>query len=302
MLCSDDDEETQGHRLGLRLQPLRALLDRCAGEGTGAVSPLRHEDMEPRSATLSTEGEGERMTADDQSAKKYAPPAATTQDLAAAVGKAALQAIPLGGSALELIGLAIGPPLERRRNEWMGEVADGLRGAEVAIEQLAQRVDLLDTFIEASRAALGTASSEKRRALRNAVVNTAIGLEPGEALRRMLLQLVERLTPLHLQTLRVLADLQGYANRLGFAGPRAPDVKAILVAALPALSDDEYVFDLVWRDLAGAQLIDGRAERGPTGWPYTDIKAQRASALGRRLLAFIDEPERLARMNASEPS
>ena len=110
---------------------------------------------------------------------KYAAPEVTAADAGVAVARAVVQLIPgVGSSALELIGQAIAPPLERRRSEWMREVAEGLKTVEVKLEDLGTHEELLDTFLRASAAALRTSQKEKLEALRNAVVNSATKSEP----------------------------------------------------------------------------------------------------------------------------
>jgi hypothetical protein len=59
--------------------------------------------------------------------EKYAVPVQSKGDVAHAVVKTVLSAVPYaGGPAAELFALVIAPSLEKRRARWMEEVAEGL--------------------------------------------------------------------------------------------------------------------------------------------------------------------------------
>src|SRR5687768_411257 len=82
-----------------------------------------------------------------------------------------------GGAASELFAVVITPPLEKRRDEWMREVGEGLRRLEqereIDLAALAENDQFVDIVMSASAAALKTSSQRKREALKNAVLNVA---------------------------------------------------------------------------------------------------------------------------------
>jgi hypothetical protein len=222
----------------------------------------------------------------EERSQKYVPPEATTDDLAVTILKAAVKLVPGGDSALDIIQLAIGPPLERRTEEWMREVAQGLRALDVQVDELGRRVELLDTFLQATRVAISTASEIKRRALRNAVLNVAAHRSGDAPLRDLLLRLIEQYTPLHLQVLSALADLDATVNASGLS-PQVAGVQDVIVATVPAARQDSYSFGMVWRDLVQAKLIEGgTAPSIPVHIPGRP----RPSGIGTALLALIHEP------------
>jgi hypothetical protein len=98
------------------------------------------------------------------------------------------------------------PLLGRRRDEWFEELrlrlnelsmkVDGL-----TIESMARNEQFVSAVAQATQAALRTHSSEKRDALRNAVLNVASGTAPEEYLQSVFLNLVDSFTVTHLHLL-----------------------------------------------------------------------------------------------------
>ena len=138
------------------------------------------------------------------------------KDLSHLATRVVLSAVPVvGGPATEIFSAIINPPLEKRRNEWIESVVDGLH-------QLEQRVNTLDvkalsddrrfvtTLLHASRLAVQNHQHKKVQALRNAVLQSAIcpNLRSSEEL--LFLTLVDRLTALHLQLLGFFASYDAY--------------------------------------------------------------------------------------------
>ena len=90
--------------------------------------------------------------------------------------KTTLGKVPIPGLA-EVFSRIFAAPLEKRRLEWMKEVAGGLRKLEVEhgvrLEQLQDNPAFIDAVFRASQAAVLTSQEEKKAALRNAVLNSA---------------------------------------------------------------------------------------------------------------------------------
>ncbi|SRR6266568_3594702 len=223
--------------------------------------------------------------------KKYDPPQATVADAGTATARALVQLVPMvGGSAVELPNQAIAPPLERRRDEWMRAVAEGLEAAEVKIEELGTRAELLDTFLQASAAAMRTSSQEKLEALRNAVVNSAIKAEPDQDERTIFVQLVDRFTPSHLLILGAFNDPLRWAREhaVNYQPAMTSGLDHFLEAAFAELRGRREFYDLVWSDLYRAGLVstDGlHAMMSQSGW-----EPSRTTDFGKRFLRFIAEP------------
>src|SRR5882724_12867217 len=121
---------------------------------------------------------------------KYTPPEKSTGDAVHAVARAGLGALPVAGAAAsELLIALVTPPLERRRNEWMAEVGDALLKLEermgVVLESLQTQDQFVDVAVAATLIALRTSNKEKREALKNAILNSALPNPPEESLQKM---------------------------------------------------------------------------------------------------------------------
>jgi hypothetical protein len=149
--------------------------------------------------------------------KELIPPEPSFADLAHSLAKAALSAIPaFGGPASELFTMLIVPPLERLRQTWMEEVGKGLSGLLsrnlVTPDELIANGAFIDTILQASQVAMRTVNEEKRAALMNAVLNSALPDPPDESIRPMFLALVDQFTPWHLRLLMLFQDPKGWAR------------------------------------------------------------------------------------------
>ena len=113
--------------------------------------------------------------------KKYEPPTAGAGDKAYSLVRAAVGSIPLvGNAAVELLSAVVSPPLERRRLRWMEEIANTLRtldeSRQIRLSDLQANETFVTTLVQASDFAVRNHQSEKIQALRNAVVNSALGV------------------------------------------------------------------------------------------------------------------------------
>src|SRR5258708_825176 len=109
------------------------------------------------------------------------------------------------------MSMVLVPAIARRRDTWLKDLADGL-------EQLEKRVDsfkikklqnneaFVSAVLDASRAAISTHKEDKREALRNAVLNIALGRGPHEDEAEMFLRCIEEFTPWHIRILACLDD------------------------------------------------------------------------------------------------
>ena len=114
--------------------------------------------------------------------------------MAQAVVKAAISAVPVAPCwpATELLGLIFGPPIEKRREEWLNTLADAVKEvqnkqADLTAEKLSQDPAFVSTAMRASELAIRTHQKEKLDALRNAVVNAALPGGPDETMQQIFL-------------------------------------------------------------------------------------------------------------------
>jgi hypothetical protein len=126
---------------------------------------------------------------------------------------------------LELFALVIGPPLERRKEEWMNQVADGLKGLEnrlqnFRVENLIGNERFITIVLNASQAAIRNHQQEKREALRNAVLNVAVGSKLTEDQEAIFMHLIDRYTQWHLRILRLFQNPLALAAAKGICPSR----------------------------------------------------------------------------------
>ncbi|MFZ3402030.1 hypothetical protein LCG94_01700 [Aeromonas salmonicida] len=215
------------------------------------------------------------------------PPKATKGDAAHAIVKAGLSVIPMiGGPAVELFQYVMQPPLERRRGEWMQEVGERLQELEgtqgINLEKLGQNDEFISAVLHATTIAMRTHKEEKREALRNAVMNVAVGQSPDEALEHMFFEWIDSFSVLHLQVLRA-ADNPTPPQDMFMGG-----LIDVLENSLPNIRQSRDVFEQIWKDLYSRSLVD--IERLSGTMSGSGLAQRRTTTIGRQFLTFISEP------------
>ena len=139
---------------------------------------------------------------------EYKPPEQSKVDEHHTLKKAIISAIPyVGGPGTELFNKLVASPIEKRRDEWREKVGEALlelmenRG--LNFEELQSNEDFMDTVLYASLIAFRTSQSEKRKALRNAVLNAALPNPPVHSLQQMFLNFIDVFTEWHLRILKL---------------------------------------------------------------------------------------------------
>lgn len=127
-------------------------------------------------------------------------------EVARTAARIVASAVPIaGGPAVELINHLFEAPLTRRREEWMERLAgDLIRLEDEHNNLLASLVEdprFLSLLVESSRAAMAVHQDEKRRALRNFLVNAALKPDSDADREQSILSLISRITPSHLAVL-----------------------------------------------------------------------------------------------------
>ena len=216
------------------------------------------------------------------------PPKSRFSDIAHASARALLGSIPdYGAAAAELFNQVVTPPLEKRRNEWFSSLAEALADLQqrvdgFRIENLVGNEAFVSVVLQATQCALRAHQHEKREALRNAVLNTALPSAPEDNLVFLFLSLVDAITPWHLQLLALFSTGEGLWT--GGDGP------GCIGEAIPGLSGRPEIRDVVIRDLETRGLIYAT---GPDG--NIDTSSQHPfragiTDLGSQFLKFITSP------------
>jgi hypothetical protein len=191
-----------------------------------------------------------------ENTERYTPPDRGVGDQLHSLGRAGISSIPIvGNAAVELFSTLLSAPLEKRRNRWMEEVADGLRRLEqeqrVIIENLKTDEAFISLFLQASNSAILNHQDEKLKSLRYAVLNAAISIEIKEDLQIIFIRFVGELSSSHIILLRFLCDNE----------QRFKEVKSYeaLFDEFNKFIYEEYIsreeFQLLCNDLKGRTLL-----------------------------------------------
>lgn len=223
-------------------------------------------------------------------------PKKSASDVVHAVIKAGISSIPIAGApAAEIFALIVTPPLERRRDEWIESIGEGLK--ELAqkkegfkIEDLTENDTFITTITHASQAAIRNHQKEKLEALRNGVLNAALPNAPEEDLQLMFLDFVDSFTTYHLAILKFLDDPKEWGTKYGITYPDwyRGNISAALELAFPDLRGKREIYDVFITELHSRGLIN--IEGVHTSMSATGILASRTSPVGQQFLAFITSP------------
>ena len=223
----------------------------------------------------------------DEPSRKTLPATPELTDHRAAVIKGAISSIPvLGGVLAEELGLILAPPLARRREEWFADLARRLYDLENSIDgfkfdDLSNNEQFVSATLQATQAALRTHQQEKLEALRNAVLNTALGDGGDDDRRAIFLSLVDTLTPLHLRILKSLDKNDKLPTRTAFStlvGNVTQQTKSMI---------DSRAVKLLIEDLSRAGLL----QRTENQEYVVALEGRWTSAWGHEFLTFITAPK-----------
>jgi hypothetical protein len=224
-----------------------------------------------------------------------APPKVGKADVAHALAKGAISAVPLiGAPAAELFSLVVTPPLERRRAEWVNAIAERLKELEsnvqgFKIEALKDNPLFITTVMHATIVALRNHQKEKLDALQNAVVNSARGVDIEESLQLMFLNMVDELTPLHLRVLKYFDNPVKWSEKYGIKlSMYMGGASRGLEAALPELKDQRDLYDTLVMDLYNRGLVSADKTVLHAMMSEQGILASRATELGKKFLKYIE--------------
>jgi hypothetical protein len=227
--------------------------------------------------------------------QKYTPPKAKAGDAFHAVARAGLGAIPVAGAATsELLTAIVTPPLEKRRSAWMDEIGRALRKLEekmgVVLESLQKKDQFIDVAVEASQIAIKSSAKEKREALKNAILNTALPNPPEESLQKMFLSFIDTLTVWHLRLLDLFNDPPAYIQRhdLQFGNISMGAMSHLIENAFPELNGRRDLYDLIWKDLYSRALVN--TDGLHTMMTGSGVVAKRTTEIGKLFLEYIKNP------------
>jgi hypothetical protein len=212
------------------------------------------------------------------------------------VAKALIECVPgIGPIASHLFSMVVAPPLEKRRAKWMNSVAERLKRLEGTIQDfdlksLKDNEIFITMLMQATQLAIRNHQDEKLEMLRNAVINTALGINIEESEQIALLRLIEELTPLHMHLLKCLDNAQAYAAARGtkFQNWSSGATSHVIEAAIPEFRRRREVYDRLGRDLETRGLI-GNSNFHVTMTVHGMFQS-RTTAYGKEFLKLIENP------------
>lgn len=133
--------------------------------------------------------------------EKYEVPKPGDLDKIRETKNSLLGLVPGGSLVNQLVDTFFTSPIEKRREEWMSEVAEGLQRLESEFDILQSKLvdneEFLDILYTATAASIRTSSQAKRFYLRNFVLNSALRPNLDESYRKSLLSKLERVEEAH---------------------------------------------------------------------------------------------------------
>ncbi len=216
----------------------------------------------------------------------------TKADAAHAFVRGVLSTVPVaGGPAAEFFSALVAPPLARRRDRWIREIARTLKQVQeqvdgLTLENLSQNEQFITSLLHAGQIASRTHHREKLKALRNAVTNAALPNPPDDVTQQLFLNQVDDLTPSHLKVLAYFDDPAAWTAQRGFAYPNHPipnPREYAFVRLFPEFVDRRYLFEQLCRDLEVRGLVRPQESRKVGEKSYT-------TRMGKSFLKFISNP------------
>lgn len=216
----------------------------------------------------------------------------TVGDIAHSLAKGGLGTIPVIGSlATEIFGLIVTPPLERRRAEWMNELAEKLKELEenrtIDFQQLQNNEQFIDVVLQATTLALKTSEREKIKAFQNAILNTASGESPEKTISQIFLNQLDSFTTWHIKILKFIDSPRLWFQNANKTPPNymSGSISSVIKEAFPDLKNQEELLDLIWNDLHTAGFH--RTTGIKTMMTGDGLLSERTTAFGKQFIEFI---------------
>jgi len=202
-----------------------------------------------------------------------------------------LSAMPgVGGPALELFNAVIAAPIERRRNDWLNDLAERLNRLEqekrLKVEDLRKNDEFISAVMQATTVAVRNHHQEKIDALRNAVLNSALGQCSSDVKSAMFLAFVDQFTVWHLRVLKELFEFESHGQA------RIPNtsIETIAEAVMKRIADlrgQQALAETVVEDLCRKGLLFWNAGKLAT---YIPRGTSQVTQLGVEFLKYVSGP------------
>jgi hypothetical protein len=216
-------------------------------------------------------------------------PQPTGADAVYAAAKTIAGLVPVGGDVFEWF---IESPLQRRKDKFLGEIKaaiEELARRHANLESLRNNDAFVDLVLKAMTIAMRNSHAEKRRALKNAIVNAGLSQTPGDIEQQMFVAWVGDFTEFHIRLLAFLDAPREWLSKRGEPAPPskyARGIDMLATAALPGLKHNMGLASQIFRDLVNRGLLRETYHTMPAKVSYDS----QTSDLGKRFIAFIADP------------
>ena len=208
-------------------------------------------------------------------------------------------AVPLVGSPLaELVNATLGTALIKRRDTWLIYVADGLkeiqaRFADFDPQNLKDNEQFTSAVVQTINIAIRNHQKDKLEALRNALLNTAVGINIDDNLQLIFIEAIDRLTPLHLRTLKYFDNPTKYLEENNI--PRTQNItmgsrSMVLELALPELKGHGDLSKMLVNDLSARGFLSDDSRALTVTVTGTGMFGALSSGMGKEFLRYITAP------------
>lgn len=224
-----------------------------------------------------------------------------------------LSLLPYGSTVAELFSAVIMPPLQKRRDKLLIEVAEGLEKYKEdfkhEFENLSENPMFITALMQSMQIAIRNHQDEKINALKNAVLNSALKTSPKEDLQLIFLSYIDNFTVLHLKLLEFFNNplskelINQSTTNFKFErfehegmGHISFELKEVLEYIFPELEGQEYIYEIIVRDLSTKGLVklyedvNLNLDINITNNCIADPEIQ---PIGKMFLSYISPPKQL---------
>lgn len=219
---------------------------------------------------------------------------ATNQDIAHALSKGIIGSIPVVGSlATEIFALIVTPPLEKRRAQWMNDIAEKLKNLEeqkrINLDELKENDEFIDIILQATTFALKTSEEIKIDAFRSAVVNAAIGESPDKIKSHIFLTQLNRFTTWHILLLGFINNPVEWLERNNKTqlNLMMGSLHSVIIDVFPELKGNDELLDIIWNDLESSGFHNSGSIK--TMMSGGGLYSARITKIGKEFISFITD-------------
>lgn len=203
-----------------------------------------------------------------------------------ALDKSGVSRVSINSSTpVEMFQYVVQLPLEQRRHEWTQSVGERLLELEtkgVDLTELQSNENFITAVMQASAAAIRTHQVSKIKALRNALINIAVGKGPEETIQHILLSTIDQLSEMHIRV------LQFARNPNPPPGMSMGGLGNVLESNIPVLRGHRTLYDQLWKDLYSRGLVSG--DNLHMTMSGSGLSQSQTTSLGLTLLNLIQDP------------